>query len=289
MNAVVFVHNTNTPHPMIRKIACVASLFGLCLSSAAQLPQGINYQAIVRDNGGAVISEQAVTYQFSVLQGSASGTAVYTEAHAATTDVNGLVNLVIGAGNGTDDFSSIDWSAGPYFLEVAVDETGGNSPVALGASQLLSVPYALHAGTAEDVDDADADPSNELQSLSITGSTLSISDGNAVELPGGGAPDEAIAKAWVHFPASGTPNLAFDAYNVQSTSVTATGVRSITLPPGLFSPATMPAMVCQLRNDLAPGFCTVTSSASPSQVTVRTYSSNGTPADKEFSLLIFGR
>ncbi len=33
----------------------------------------------------------------------------------------------------------------------------------LSASQLLSVPYALHAKTAENVDDADTDPTNEIE------------------------------------------------------------------------------------------------------------------------------
>src|SRR5690606_20180452 len=149
---------------------------------------------------------------------------------------------------------------------------------------------AMHAGTVENTDDADADPANELQTLSISDNTLSISEGNSVELPAGDAPDdEAIAKAWVNFPITGTPNLAFDAYNVLSTSVTSTGVKVVSLPPGLFSTATNPSMVCQIRNDIAPGFCTITSSASPSQVTVRTFNTSGVLADKEFSLIIFGR
>ena len=39
---------------------------------------------------------------------------------------------------------------------------------------------------AINVNDADSDPTNELQALSLSGSTLSISNGNAVILPDGG-------------------------------------------------------------------------------------------------------
>jgi hypothetical protein len=42
---------------------------------------------------------------------------------------------------------------------------------------------AMVAQTVVDVDDADADPSNELQSLSVSGDSLTLSNGNTVKLP----------------------------------------------------------------------------------------------------------
>ncbi len=111
----------------------------------------------------------------------------------------------------TGSFSSIDWSNGPYFLKIETDLTGGTNYSISGTSQLLSVPYALHAATAGSVnetdplfgssiaagisgadtanwnhdlvDDADADPGNEIQTLSYSSDTLSISNGNFVLLP----------------------------------------------------------------------------------------------------------
>jgi hypothetical protein len=59
-----------------------------------------------------------------------------------------LVNLEIGTGTTTDDFTIIDWANGPYFMETAVDITGGISYVVMGISQLMSVPYALYAKTS---------------------------------------------------------------------------------------------------------------------------------------------
>lgn len=236
------------------------------------------------------MSNQDVSFRMSVRQGSENGTIVYQETHSATTNEHGLISFRIGDGNSSDDLADVNWAGSSHYLQTELDPEGGSNYEDMGTTQLVSVPYALHAKSADNVDDADADPTNELQNLSINGSTLSLSSGNSVELPGGDAPDpESTAKAWVNFPIFGTPNLAFDAYNVTNTSVTATGVRVVSLEPGLFSVATNPACVCQIRNDLGPGFCVVTSSASPSQVTVRTYNSSGQLADKEFSLVIFGK
>ncbi|MEJ6682064.1 MAG: hypothetical protein QNL21_08220, partial [Flavobacteriales bacterium] len=54
----------------------------------------------------------------------------------------------IGTGTSTDDFTMIDWANGPYFMETAVDLTGGSTYEVMGTSQLMSVPYALYAKTS---------------------------------------------------------------------------------------------------------------------------------------------
>ena len=120
--------------------------------------------------------------RMTIQQGSIGGTTVYQETFAPTTNGYGLVNLEIG--NGTvvsGDFTTIDWANGPYFIETAVDVTGGTSYAVMGTSQLMSVPYALHANTAENVtndmvDDADADPDNEIQDLQLLGNILTITN-----------------------------------------------------------------------------------------------------------------
>jgi hypothetical protein len=86
--------------------------------------------------------------QLTIQQGSIGGNAVYSETFALTTNAYGLVNLEIGSGTTTDDFTTIDWSVGPYFIETAVDITGGTSYTVMGTSQLMSVPYALYAKTS---------------------------------------------------------------------------------------------------------------------------------------------
>lgn len=114
-------------------------------TSFSQSPEAFKYQAVVRDAGGAILSNQGVGYQLTILQGTASGVAVYTETFSPTTNSYGLVNLEIGTGATIDDFSLIDWANGPYFIETAADVAGGTAYVVMGTSQLLSVPYALYA------------------------------------------------------------------------------------------------------------------------------------------------
>ncbi|MDD4210004.1 MAG: hypothetical protein PHI52_06675, partial [Bacteroidales bacterium] len=99
-----------------------------------------------------LVTNQAIGMQISILQGSTSGTEVYIETHTPTSNANGLVSLEIG--NGTivsGDFASIDWANGPYFIKTETDPTGGTNYTIIGTNQLLSVPYALHAKTAESI------------------------------------------------------------------------------------------------------------------------------------------
>ncbi len=120
----------------------------LSLSSFGQAPEGFNYQAVVRDAGNTIVNNQAVGMRMTIQQGSIGGTAVYSETFATTSNAYGLVNLQIGSGTSSDDFSAIDWSAGPFFMETAIDLTGGTNYSVMGTSQLMSVPYALYAKTS---------------------------------------------------------------------------------------------------------------------------------------------
>ncbi len=119
--------------------------------TSAQAPEKMSYQAVVRDSGDALVINQTVGMQISILQTTATGTAVYVETQTATTNVNGLVSIAIGEGTTPDDFTSIDWSTGPYFIKTETDPAGGTAYSITGTSQLLSVPYALHAKTASSV------------------------------------------------------------------------------------------------------------------------------------------
>ena len=153
--------------------------FGLSIISA-QTPESFKYQAVIRDGSGNVLVNQTVGLQFSILQNT---TAVYTETFTDTTNEFGLINLNIGEGTVVSgEFSTIDWSTDTYFLKVEIDETGGTNYTQLSTSKLNSVPYALHARTAENTDDADADPTNELQILNFSNDTLYLSGGGQIYL-----------------------------------------------------------------------------------------------------------
>ena len=118
----------------------------------AQTPEKMSYQAVVRNSSDQLIANQSVGMQISILQSTATGTAIYVETHNTTSNANGLVSLEIGTGtviNGS--FATINWANGPYFIKTETDPTGGTNYTITGTSQLMSVPYALHAKTAENV------------------------------------------------------------------------------------------------------------------------------------------
>jgi hypothetical protein len=121
----------------------------LSFSSFGQAPEGFKYQAVVRDAGNTILNNQAVGMRMTIQQGSIGGTTVYSETFAPTTNAYGLVNLEIGNGTAVSGtFANIDWANGPYFIETAVDVTGGTTYTVMGTSQLMSVPYALYAKTS---------------------------------------------------------------------------------------------------------------------------------------------
>ena len=113
----------------------------------AQAPQGFNYQATVRNSSGALISNQNVLFKFNIMLNSQTSLPVYSETHFAPTDDLGQVSLVIGTGTPTTGtFSSVNWGSGSYFLGIELNT--GSGYVAMGTTQLLSVPYALYANSS---------------------------------------------------------------------------------------------------------------------------------------------
>ena len=154
------------------------------LISFAQTPQGVGYQGVATDNNGVELVNQAISVRASVLSGSANGTIEWEETHATSTDTFGLFSLTIGQGASTGNgaqtsFADISWGSNTHFLKIEMDLIGGNNYTFMGTNQMMSVPYSLHSKTA-----ANVDPTDELQSLSISGDTIFISDGNHLVIPG---------------------------------------------------------------------------------------------------------
>ncbi len=175
---------------------------------------GFNYKALITQNGNPV-ANQNVTLRLTILQGSNSD---YQETHATTTDANGIVSVVVGEGNVVSgNFDNIQWQ-GLKNLKVEI-KIGNGSYQNYGTNELKSVPYAKFANQAifaanagsmdfgnltnvptgladgDDVNDADHSTTNELQNLSISGNSLSISNGNTVTLPAGSSGDADFYKA----------------------------------------------------------------------------------------------
>ncbi len=135
-------------------LICVLITLGAFLpqQAVAQAPGKISYQSVIRNSSDELVTNQEVGMQISILQGSASGTAVYVETHESTTNANGLLSLAIGEGAvQSGDFATIDWAAGPYFIKTETDPAGSTNYSITSISQMLSVPYAFHANTAQNL------------------------------------------------------------------------------------------------------------------------------------------
>lgn len=116
----------------------------------AQAPQKMSYQSVIRKTDGTLVVNTVVGLKITILQGSENGTATYVETQTVTTNANGLATLAIGAGTPvTGTFAGINWGTGIYFIKTETDPTGGGNYTISGTSQLLSVPYALYAGSSQ--------------------------------------------------------------------------------------------------------------------------------------------
>ena len=130
----------------MKKLFTLLALFA-SIATFAQAPQGFNYQATVRNSSGALIVNQNVNFKFNVMLNSQTSVPIFSETHFAPTDDLGQVNIVIGTGTATTgSFSTINWGTGNYYLGIELNT--GSGYVAMGTTQLLSVPYALYANSA---------------------------------------------------------------------------------------------------------------------------------------------
>ena len=161
---------------MNRTLLTILSVLFCAITFAQSVPQGINYQAVARDASGAVLMNQALTIQFSVISDIATSAVSWQETHSVSTNDYGLYTAIIGGGTATSGgtsltFDVIDWGASNHLLKVEVDF--GSGYLDMGTTAFMSVPYSLNV-----------DPTDELQSLSISGDTIFISDVNYIIIPG---------------------------------------------------------------------------------------------------------
>lgn len=181
----------------MKKLFTLIAFAAVCGLTAQNIPpQAINFQGVAIDKNGIPvpgmdelgnpIQNSGIKVRFSILEGTATGTSVYREVHETTTDEFGRFNVEIGRGSNQEgQFESIQWGSDRHFLKVEVDlnDPGTNYTLA-SVQEFLSVPYALYSkSSGSSSDDMDKDDQNEIQTLTLSGDLLSISQGNTVTLP----------------------------------------------------------------------------------------------------------
>lgn len=118
-----------------------------------QAPQKMSYQSVVRNSANVLVANQAVGVRLSIVEGSVSGTTVYSETHTVTTNANGLFTLEAGGGTPTEGvFADIVWGNGAHYIKSEIDPAGGTNYSLSATKELLSVPYALNGITTAQAD-----------------------------------------------------------------------------------------------------------------------------------------
>ncbi|MFN5912219.1 MAG: hypothetical protein ACK45H_12845 [Bacteroidota bacterium] len=239
----------------MRKVITSTLVIFVLQISFSQAPQKMTYQAVVRNASNALIANSNVGIQISILQGTANGTAVFVEQHAALTNANGLATIEIGNGNAiSGSMAGINWANGPYFIKSEIDPSGNTAYSLTATSQLLSVPYALYAEnsgssipgpegpqgptgpqgpagvTGATGPQGPAGPTGatgpqgpagpDQQTLSFSSPTLTISGGNSVNL-----------SALIN-DADANPNNEIQTLSLSGQTLSISGGNSVTLPTG---------------------------------------------------------
>lgn len=131
-------------------------LIQLSLTSLfSQAPAKFSYQAAIRNASGSLLPNGAnVAFKISILDLTASGAVLYSEriTHVVNNSF-GLVNLEIGTGSLVSGAwpTAAQWGLGSKFLKVEFDINGASTYVEVSTTQLISVPYAQFANSADGV------------------------------------------------------------------------------------------------------------------------------------------
>ena len=160
------------------------------ISYGQNVPLGIFYQAVARDNVGKELANRKIDVKFSIVSGNPLGTVVYQELYSdVTTSKYGVFSLIIGKGTPTGglytNLSQIQWNTAFHYLKVEVKFD--NDFIDMGTMQFLAVPYALYAQKSlepgpQGPKGDPGDPASDKQTLSFDGNNLSIANGNTVNL-----------------------------------------------------------------------------------------------------------
>jgi hypothetical protein len=189
------------------------------LASAAQVPQKINYQGVVRDAAGAAITNSSIAVKFELLQGSPA-TVIFSEVqHSLPTGLTGVFSTQIGKET-TNGLNGIISGPGPYTLQVSVDLSDGENFVSIGSQELVSVPFAMHAQSIPAAYNATAN----IISIGDKTFTLSSMAGQTVDIqPGNG--NITVSGAYPNYSISSTPSLS-----INGSSISISGGNAVTLP-----------------------------------------------------------
>jgi hypothetical protein len=161
----------------------------LCISasqSIAQNSNGIFFQAVARDNFSNPAKDRNIYVESSILQTTVNGTKVLIELHKTRTDAMGVFNITIGNGQRTGGSSTsiatIDWSKGPFYLNLKIAITPFSASdswdyskelVDIGTTSFGAVPFAFYSASSAKVSDK-LDATDTTKMLAVYAKAMSV-------------------------------------------------------------------------------------------------------------------
>ncbi|ALO14313.1 hypothetical protein L21SP5_00641 [Salinivirga cyanobacteriivorans] len=154
----------------------------LSLGSSAQ-PTTFNYQAVVRDTDGNLITNQQTLLRLSITDPEQN--IYYEEEHQPTTSEFGQIQIEVGGGTLiSGSFVNIPWGSAQLLLNVDISMDEGTTFTNLGQSPLLAVPYAFYSASGEPGPEGPA--GNGIETVEDNGNgtlTFHFTDGSSYTTP----------------------------------------------------------------------------------------------------------
>ena len=127
---------------------------------------GIFFQAIARDNNTNPAKNRKIYVQSNILASSPTGTIVLSEEHQTNTDDYGVFSIMVGngqrVGGSASGLSTVDWSKGPFYLNLKIAITPVGVGIAwdykiewvdLGTTVFGTVPFALYSANTANINE----------------------------------------------------------------------------------------------------------------------------------------
>lgn len=139
---------------MKRIIIICMSLFTTFAIFAQNSGLGFNYQAVVRNNDGLLLTNSNVTLRVSLYPGQTAASPTWVETHSVQTDWSGTFGITVGHGTRATtslvtNFSDINFAAVYFWMKIEILE--GSSYREVSYAQLPSAPYCEVAQNASAV------------------------------------------------------------------------------------------------------------------------------------------
>lgn len=138
----------------MKKSISIILLWLISITAMADSPKKISYQAVVRNTKGELMTNKTVGVKISIYYYATKTATVteYAETHSTLTNGNGLMTVDIGTGTVvTGTFANLNWATRTYYIKTEIDTDGGTRYNITSDTQILSVPYALHATSASEL------------------------------------------------------------------------------------------------------------------------------------------